>query len=126
MSGQVESVRSVNVLTITNQPGRAAHAGLTFLVYVVDEGERLRYSKEATRRTVEFYDARYPHFPNGSGEATSHGVRPERVGQFVADYHAETLLEDRERLAGGLNLYGGEASWTIDGAALAEVFAALD
>lgn len=106
----------MQTLTITNRPGDAPHAGITFHVYVVDRGEMLRYGKEASACTVEFYDTRHHDPANRLG----------REGQFVADYCAGTLLEDRERLAGGLDLCGYEPTWKVDGAALAEVFAALD
>lgn len=54
---------------------------------------------------VEFYDARHVK-----------GFTPD--GQFIADYHVDSLLE-RDAVAGrtrisGLDLYGGEPSWTVD------------
>lgn len=99
-------------LTLTNQPGDAPYAGLAFHAYVVEQGEPLRYGKEAKRRTVEIYDARH--------DMSGH---PGREGQFVADYYAETLLEvTRGR---GLNLYGGEPTWTLDREAFTELLDAL-
>lgn len=102
-------------LTLTNQPGDASHSGLTFHAYIVEQGETLRYGKPARSRTVEIYDARHDR-----------GAHPEREGQFVADYYAETLLADRERLANGLSLYGSSASpWTLDGEAVTALLDAL-
>jgi hypothetical protein len=58
--------------------------------------------------TIEFYDSRYPHTPDG---------------QFITRYYVSTLsLKDYGRPQGsGLDLYGSEPDWKIDGRVFAMV-----
>ena len=63
--------------------------------------------------TVEFFDRR-----RSGGFFSEHG-------QFVSRYFVHDLLDVAEHDRAGLDLYGGEASWQIDGASMAAVRAWL-
>lgn len=58
------------------------------------------YDEEETAKedTVQFYDRRYPHTPDG---------------QFITNYYVTTLLDNRLKI-NGLDLYGGEPDWIVD------------
>jgi hypothetical protein len=71
-------------------------------VLFVPKGEPSPHHKSSENQTdsvVEFYDSRYPHTPDG---------------QFISRYYASTLLED-EGMCHGMDLYGGEKDWKING-----------
>jgi hypothetical protein len=59
--------------------------------------------------TVEFYDRRYDHTPNG---------------QLISFYNAKTLLTDVP--TNGLDLYGSEPSWKIPYEAWKVVYAWIE
>lgn len=93
----------------------AGVTGAPFLARVVfkgdgygawDEGQwALHHKKEEP--LIEFFDTRYQFTP---------------YGQFVSRYYVSTLLEnDDSRRTPGLNLYGGEPDWSIDGKAMNKV-----
>jgi len=91
------------LLRITNLEGRH------FNVRILKAGDR--YGRDdclvhdAGMPSVEFFDATY--------EGTSHGP----LGQFTTGrYYVDTILEG-PRLQ-GLNLYGAEPVWNIDGEAM--------
>lgn len=80
-----------------------AENGVRFNARILREGDQYGTSgtlfwEHEDRPGVEFYDARHGHTD---------------FGQFVSRYFVETILEGNP--ARGLDLYGGEPSWTIDG-----------
>jgi len=86
-----------------------ADNGVTFAVRIVRPGEgygRSRAAMNDTQHTlVEVFDARF------AGKDYC-----EAEGQIIAQYRAETLLNDPDRLTNyGLNLHGGVPEWSIDG-----------
>lgn len=85
-------------------------AGVPFRV-VVGRRHVLHSGWTSVNVVVAFYDRRYA------------GERFEAHGQFVSDYAPDTLLGldpwDRgDRKGLGLDLWGGEPSWRIDGATM--------
>ena len=117
-----------NEATVTTAAGRIVMAGdrygpeikaagLAFTMRIVRKGDRWGLNDALTHNLddpyVEFYDQRY-----------TKGFGPR--GQFVSRYYLSTLVEDRERLADGLDLYGGVASWSLDRQAMREMWAQLE
>lgn len=82
--------------------------GLTFNVVIEQRtGPGLGYSG----LHVQFYDPRYTNSPNWKA-----------YGQPVSGYYIETMLDPQYTRAGvGLDLYGGERDWKLDGPAHDEV-----
>lgn len=93
-------------------------AGNPWLVRVVSEGETYGLSNclkhTGGEPLVEFYDARYPHNFDSEGP----------LGQFVSRYYLSTLRDHSP--ANGLNLYGGEPSWSLAATDMAKVLRFLD
>lgn len=67
---------------------------------------------ERLQPTVEFYDMTYADDPKYAS------TQFKGKGQFVSSYYAATLME---RPHGGLDLYGGEPAWQIDGRSMDKV-----
>jgi hypothetical protein len=100
---------------------RAAN-GVPFMAHLVPAGGAYGASGSLTagRDMIEFYDARYEHKDVGTTG---------RRGQFVTRYYVADVLDRRDRSGYpdvGLDLYGGEPAWEIDGASMAEIRGWLD
>lgn len=94
----------METLTITNDKGRK------FRVQIVKKGDKWGLNKCLTHDEddplIEFYDLTYPE---------TFGAE----GQFVSNYSLSTLREHARGV--GLDMYGGEPAWKIDGATFQKV-----
>lgn len=92
-------IKRLDVMGVISNPIR---------VLLVPAGEKrpnhpnVEHSKEDT---VEFYDLRYMHTPDG---------------QFISSYYASILLEGSYKT--GLDMYGGEPDWKISARTKSMVF----
>jgi hypothetical protein len=84
-------IKRIDILGINGTPMRV------LLVSANEQRPNHPTASPAKKDTVEFYDTRYPHTPDG---------------QFIVEYYLETLQQS-DRFS-GLYLYGDEANWKID------------
>lgn len=107
---------------VSGDPAASIHVasnGVPFCIRMVFSGEGYGVFRDGQYAMthgeeevlVEFYDARYAFSPHG---------------QFVSRYHLKTLNDDASRRVAGLNLYGGEDEWRVDGGTLCEILAWAD
>ena len=99
----------MNTLQVTNNNSNGpGNNGMTFNVLIIRKGERYGVNNglihEEDDALVEFYDVRFDHTP---------------LGQFIARYYAETLLEDDG--FGPFELDGGNPNWTVGDVAMERV-----
>lgn len=89
-------------------------------VRVVFEGDR--YGRDMclvhddAEPMIEFYDADYDFDTNDDGKV---------LGQFVARYSADTLLEDI-KTTNGIDLHGGVPKWEIEKTCYREILSKVE
>lgn len=97
-------------------------SAMWWTVRLVRQGERygnaLCLTHDDERPTLHFYDRRHVQkfLPANAGNPW---------GQFVSSYYVETLFPNNEPPSYGLDLYGGEPSWTLSQQAVQKVHAWL-
>ena len=79
-------------------------AGTPMRVLLIRTGEKSPHSPTVAKEDlVEFYDYRY------------NGPRFTPDGQLITTYYTSTLTRNAGTPTGGLDLYGSEPSWKING-----------
>jgi hypothetical protein len=99
----------MNTLQVTNNNGNGpGNNGMTFNVLIIRKGETYGLNNclihDDEMPMVEFYDTRFDHSP---------------LGQFIARYDADTLVEDDG--FGPFELDGGNPNWTVGDVAMDRV-----
>jgi len=88
-------IKLLDVQGVTGVPIRVV------IIPVKEASPNFPHVKREDEDLIEFYDRRYQHTPDG---------------QFITRYFTSTLLETQAGIpVGGLDLYGGESAWKIDG-----------